>query len=168
LSFIAGFLIFTLFFYKSTLHMRLTAFGGIVILMFWTGAVCAISFMEAWIKFQAPGVTLPIGLSIGMRVFRALNLLEWLLAAGYMFVVVREYSGISSGIKWFSGVVVSILLVQSFALLPVLAERAVRIINGETLPGSPVHIIYVVLELMKVIALVVLSFKWYRNSNVKA
>ena len=39
----------------------------------WIGFICAISFMETRLKFRAPGVTLPIGLSIGKLVFRALN-----------------------------------------------------------------------------------------------
>lgn len=46
----------------------------------WIGFVCAISFMEAWLKFSAPGVTIPIGLGIGRLVFSALNKVEWLLA----------------------------------------------------------------------------------------
>lgn len=47
-----------------------------LLMIFWVGLVCAISFMEAWLKFQAPGVTLTIGLSIGMKVFTALNRVE--------------------------------------------------------------------------------------------
>ena len=39
----------------------------------WIGFVGAISFMEAWLKFKAPGVTMPIGLGIGKLVFNALN-----------------------------------------------------------------------------------------------
>jgi hypothetical protein len=31
----------------------------------WLGMVLAISFLEAPLKFRAPGVTLPIGLAIG-------------------------------------------------------------------------------------------------------
>ena len=42
----------------------------------WAGFVCAISFMEAWLKFRAPGVTLPVGLSIGRLIFSALNKVE--------------------------------------------------------------------------------------------
>lgn len=30
----------------------------------WSGCIVAISFMESWLKFRAPGVTLPTGLSI--------------------------------------------------------------------------------------------------------
>lgn len=39
----------------------------------WLGFVCAISFMEAWLKFRAPHVTLVIGLSIGRLIFSALK-----------------------------------------------------------------------------------------------
>ena len=39
----------------------------------WLGMVLAISFIEAPLKFRAPGVTLPIGLGIGRLVFRALT-----------------------------------------------------------------------------------------------
>ena len=35
----------------------------------WIGFVSAISFMEAWLKFRAPGVTLTLGLGIGRLVF---------------------------------------------------------------------------------------------------
>lgn len=46
----------------------------------WLGMVLAISFLEAPLKFRAPGVTVPIGLGIGRRVFRALNRVEAVLA----------------------------------------------------------------------------------------
>ena len=35
------------------------------VIYLWIGFVCAISFMEAWLKFRAPGVNLQIGLGIG-------------------------------------------------------------------------------------------------------
>ena len=46
----------------------------------WLGMVTAISFVEAPLKFRAPGVTLQIGLGIGRLVFRALNIAELTLA----------------------------------------------------------------------------------------
>ena len=53
----------------------------------WIGFVCAISFMEAWLKFRAPGITRPLGLGIGRLVFKALNKVEWFFA----FVLVVCY-----------------------------------------------------------------------------
>jgi len=48
----------------------------IIISVLWLGFVLSISFMEAWLKFQAEGVTQVIGLSIGKLVFGALNKVE--------------------------------------------------------------------------------------------
>lgn len=54
----------------------------------WLGMVLAISFLEAPLKFRAPGVTLPIGLGIGRLVFRALNGAEIALAATILVAMV--------------------------------------------------------------------------------
>lgn len=55
---------------------------AVAVAFVWLGMVLAISFLEAPLKFTAPGVTLPTGLGIGRRVFRALNACELVLAAG--------------------------------------------------------------------------------------
>jgi uncharacterized membrane protein (DUF485 family) len=54
------------------------------VIYLWIGFVCAISFMEAWLKFRAPGVNLQIGLGIGRLVFNALNKVEWVFAIALM------------------------------------------------------------------------------------
>lgn len=38
--------------------------------------VLAISFLEAPLKFRAPGITVPLGLGIGRLVFQAFNAVE--------------------------------------------------------------------------------------------
>ena len=43
------------------------------------GFVCAISFMEAPLKFQAPNITIPLGLGIGYLVFHTFNKVEIVL-----------------------------------------------------------------------------------------
>ena len=57
---------------------------GVALMFVWLGMVLAISFLEAPLKFRAPGVTLQIGLGIGRLVFRALNSAEVLLAVGIL------------------------------------------------------------------------------------
>jgi hypothetical protein len=52
----------------------------------WLGFVLAISFMEAWIKFQAPFLPRHIGLSVGRTVFQGLNAVEAPLAVGLVLV----------------------------------------------------------------------------------
>lgn len=55
----------------------------------WLGMVLAISFLEAPLKFRAPGVTIPLGLGIGRIVCRALKYsAEAALAAGVLVAVV--------------------------------------------------------------------------------
>ena len=48
----------------------------------WLGMILAISFLEAPLKFRAPGITVPLGVGIGRLVFRALNGCEAVLALG--------------------------------------------------------------------------------------
>ena len=36
----------------------------IIAVILWAGFICAISFMESWLKFRAPGLTMPAGLSV--------------------------------------------------------------------------------------------------------
>jgi hypothetical protein len=50
----------------------------------WLGMVLAISFLEAPLKFRAPGVTLALGLGIGRVVFAALNRVEVVLGAAVL------------------------------------------------------------------------------------
>ncbi|MFV0266780.1 MAG: hypothetical protein ACK5HT_06560, partial [Draconibacterium sp.] len=53
---------------------------AIAAVFIWIGFVGAISFMEAWLKFRAPGITVALGLGIGRLVFQVLNKIEMVLA----------------------------------------------------------------------------------------
>ncbi|WP_373696055.1 hypothetical protein [Actinomycetospora aurantiaca] len=115
----------------------------------WLGMVLAISFLEAPLKFRAPGVTVPIGLGIGRIVFRALNVVEAILAAA---VVVGLVLG---GFRTAGAVAVGVLVVQLGAVRPVLTRRSDRVLAGEDTGGrSHAHLVYVALEVLKVAALV--------------
>jgi hypothetical protein len=121
----------------------------------WLGMVLAISFLEAPLKFRAPGVTIPIGLGIGRLVFRALNLVEAALAAAVIVAVVP--GGPSTGIAVLTAVVAVLLLGQLAVVRPRLNRRSDRVLAGEQLPRSRGHLAYVALETAKVVALVVLG-----------
>ena len=60
------------------------------------------------------------------------------------------------------GVILAMLLVQTFWLRPALDDRATRIIDGEDMPASSLHLVYIALEGVKLIALPILgtSFAW--------
>ena len=52
----------------------------LVIPAIWLGLIIAIDLIEAPLKFQAPGITIPLGLGIGRLVFTAMNIVEGVLA----------------------------------------------------------------------------------------
>ncbi len=137
----------------------------ISIMFFWAGFVSSISFMEAWLKFRAAGVTLSIGLSIGKKIFSALNHVEWVL---FFCGIITFYFGKfhrNRRFVFFFSLVLGILLVQTFFLLPELVERANSIINGQIVEKSVVHFVFGILEVLKVSVIILLGF-WGLNKKL--
>ena len=130
--------------------------AGIAATFVWLGMVLAISFLEAPLKFRAPGVTLQIGLGIGRLVFRALNICEVLLA---VTVVVAVWAG-GAGTLGVAAVAVAVVMltVQIVAVRPALTRRSDQVLAGADGPRSHAHVVYVGLEMVKVIALVTAGF----------
>jgi hypothetical protein len=123
--------------------------------MLWLGMVLAISFLEAPLKFRAPGITLPLGLGIGRLVFRALNIVEVALAT---LLIIASLIVAPGGAVWaWLGVAVAILAVQILVVRPPLTRRSDRVLAGEQSPRSRAHFWYVGLELAKVVTLIGLA-----------
>lgn len=125
----------------------------------WIGFVGAISFMESWLKFQAPGVNLSIGLGIGKRVFQALNYVELFFAlsvlASFLFSSTTLFS--TTNLPYLIAFLIVVL--QYFWFLPALDERATLIIAGETPEKSFLHFYYVGLEIIKIACLIYFGIK---------
>lgn len=121
----------------------------------WLGMVLAISFIEAPLKFRAPGITIALGLGIGRLVFRALNVAEGVLALTALLAVV--FGGPTPAVLGLVVAVSAILLFQVAAVRPPLSRRTDRVLAGEQLPRSRAHYAYVALELVKVVCLLVLG-----------
>ncbi|MEU1524717.1 hypothetical protein ABZ413_21170 [Nocardia rhamnosiphila] len=123
--------------------------------MLWLGMVLAISFLEAPLKFRAPGVTTELGLGIGRLVFRALNTVEAVLAA---VLLVSAVVLAPAGAVWvWLAIAVVVLVVQLAVVRPPLSRRSDRVLAGEELPRSTAHYWYIGLEIAKVIALIGLA-----------
>jgi len=124
--------------------------------LLWLGMVLAISFLEAPLKFRAPGVDVRTGLAIGRLVFRALNAIEvgWAVVIVLALIIHAPPSaaGTTAGI-----LVVAVLATQIGAVRPHLTRRAEQVLAGADVPRSSIHHVYIVLETVKVIGLVVLS-----------
>lgn len=139
---------------------------ALVAVFLWIGFVCAISFMEAWLKFRAPGITVPLGLGIGRLVFGALNKVELVLAlvtlSGIFFSDERKFNVR----HLFLAVPVVLLLAQTFWLLPALDARAELHIQGLPVPASNLHFYYVGMELAKVFGLTVFGLSLFKKSSI--
>lgn len=128
----------------------------IAIPFIWLGMIGAISFIEAPLKFQAPGITLPLGLGIGRLVFQMLNRCEIAFAVIFAVTMILERKRrVSSLVVFF--LISAILLLQTVWLLPVLDARAESVIQGIQTAGSGEHIIYIVFEIAKFLMLFVLG-----------
>src|SRR6201996_3354919 len=95
---------------------------AVAVTFVWLGMVLAISFLEAPLKFRAPGVSLQIGLGIGRLVFRALNTVEALLAAVVLITVGADPPSPVAVIA--VAVVVMTLAAQLLVVRPQLARRS--------------------------------------------
>lgn len=133
---------------------------AVAVIFTWLGMLLAISFIEAPLKFRAPGVSLQIGLSIGRLVFRALNTVEAILAVALLVAIGYQPPSATAVIA--VGVVVVALATQLLVVRPRLARRSDLVLAGPATTGpaddearrSRVHYGYVGLELVKVIALI--------------
>ncbi len=117
----------------------------------WLGMVLAISFLEAPLKFRAPGVTLRVGLGIGRLVFRALNACEFVLAIVIAAALSTDDASVPINVAL--SVAVGTLLTQNVLVRLLLARRTAAVLAGDERPRSRAHFIYIGLELVKVIAL---------------
>lgn len=122
----------------------------------WLGMVLAISFLEAPLKFRAPGITIPLGLGIGRLVFRALNACEVVFAAIALVCVVLGRAPL--GVLIALGVATVALGVQVLGVRPALTRRSDAVLADASVAESGrshAHLVYVGFELAKVVALVV-------------
>jgi hypothetical protein len=128
--------------------------------------VAAISFMETPLKFQAPGITLPLGLGIGRTVFQTMNMIEIALAVILTFALYYRRPKVKTPLAMFAAVMI-LLIVQTMWLLPVLNIRTEAILNGQTPPPSMLHIIYIIFDSAKLILLFAMGTVLVRQNIVK-
>ena len=144
--------------------MNLHALRGTMLLLIfiWAGMLLGISFLEAPLKFQAPNITLALGVGIGRLVFAALNKVEIVFSISLTLLCI--FTGPSVTLMSFLGVVATILIVQSFWLLPSLDARAQIIIDGGLPTANSPHLFYIAGEIAKLICLILAGLKLFSES----
>ncbi|HEU5332761.1 MAG TPA: hypothetical protein VFU73_08360 [Actinocrinis sp.] len=123
----------------------------------WLGMVLAISFLEAPLKFRAPGVTPVIGLGIGRLVFRALNAVETVFALVVALALGAAISEDAVGSAAVTGcaIAVAALAGELAVVRPRLKRRSDLVLTGHTGTRSRAHYAYVAFEIVKVLGLVI-------------
>jgi hypothetical protein len=132
--------------------MGVNAAVAVAVTFVWLGMVLAISFLEAPLKFRAPGVTIPIGLGIGRLVFRALNLAEAAFAVTVLAAVLA--GSFTTQVIVFAAAAAALLAGQVGVIRPVLSRRSDRVLAGRDPSRSHAHRWYVAFEVAKVAALI--------------
>lgn len=127
----------------------MTTTFSILIPLVWCGLLAGISFIEAPLKFRAPGITVPLGVGIGRLVFRVLNRVEWGLLLGWLLVSKSFLSPIVIGL---------LLLLQTVWWLPHLDRRAKRLQEGLPPTGPSFHFAYATAEVLKCLLLVIAGY----------
>ncbi|MGH6944940.1 MAG: hypothetical protein ACREH6_12060 [Geminicoccaceae bacterium] len=125
-------------------------FGLGVTALLWGGILIGVSFLAAPAKFMAPSLSLPVALDVGRQEFATLNLVEIALAVITLAlaIVARPARGI-----WIALVVAWLVVaLQALWLLPVLDARVELVLDGQTPPPAPWHTLYIVIEVIKLLA----------------
>nr|WP_240977627.1 hypothetical protein [Planctomonas sp. JC2975] len=113
-----------------------------------------ISFIEAPVKFQAPGITVELGVGIGRLVFRVLNTVEGVAAVVLLIAVFLQ--GGANGV-WPEALAVALAVVLAagaLVLRPMMDRRVQAGKTADRMPRNNLHFGYVGLEVLKVALLV--------------
>lgn len=120
----------------------------------WLGLIVGISLIEAPLKFTAPGITIPLGLGIGRRVFLAMNILEVVLAVLLLVALWRCLGRPGRQRLWMLGWAATAVLVVKVAVIrPFLNQRTDAVLAGDFSGGSVAHYFYVGAEGLLILAL---------------
>lgn len=130
----------------------------LVIPVLWFGMIAAISFIEAPLKFQAPGITIPLGLGIGRLVFAALNVAEGLLLMALTILSFWPAAARIAGrrvLGWFA--LVAVYAIKIVFIRPPLNARTDLVLQGADPGQSPWHYIYIACDVLTLALLVTVS-----------
>ncbi|MBV8550565.1 MAG: hypothetical protein JOY54_04640 [Acidobacteriaceae bacterium] len=142
--------------------MRVTArLVFLILITVWAGIIIGVSLIATPVKFQAPSLTMPVGVEIGRYTFRLLARVELcLLIASIVAASVAQP-------RWITTVVLALVIVecalQRYWLLPVLDDRVSQILAGGTPSFSIHHRLCAVIEAIKAALLITGAVVEYRS-----
>lgn len=120
----------------------------------WLGLIIGISLIEAPLKFTAPGITIPLGLGIGRRVFFVMNIVEVIFAVILIITLVRLLGRPTRHKLWGLGIAISIVLaIKILVIRPILNIRTDAVLSGDFDGGSTTHYFYIAADAALIILL---------------
>lgn len=124
----------------------------------WLGLITGISLIEAPLKFTAPGITIPLGLGIGRRVFFAMNIAELVLAAVLVLALLKAVGRPARRPLWgWSAGILAVYAVKVLVIRPILNVRTDAVLAGRSAGGSLVHLFYIAADGLLILLLVALA-----------
>ena len=120
----------------------------------WLGLIVGISLIEAPLKFQAPGITIPLGLGIGRLVFTAMNIVEAVIAVVLLVAMAR---GRATRPEWLVGAASVVLLaLKGLIIRPLMQSTTDAVVAGDSDGGSSMHYFYIAADGLLIITLIAL------------
>ena len=136
----------------------------------WLGLIIGISFIEAPLKFTAPGITIPLGLGIGRRVFLAMNITELILGVLLLIALIamwrnHRFQALPNFGKMqrYSLIALILLLIKTVVIRPLLAVHTDRVLAGTFEGGSTTHYYYIGVEAILFVVLLLLMVSAIRG-----
>ena len=134
--------------------------GLFAVAALWVGLLLGVSFLATPVKFLAPSLSLAVALDVGRHTFAVFNKVEWLLAA----ITLLLLFGVRSRFSTLMIIVIcAVVVAETFWLLPELDRRVDLIIAGQQPPASTRHSLYIVLEIVKLVALIAVIVEMARK-----
>lgn len=132
----------------------------VIVPALWLGMILALSFLEAPLKFQAPGITTELGLGIGRLVFTALNITSVALLIVTTLASIRPRS---SRTQWvLLAAMWVVLLIEIVVIRPPLNARTDQLLAGVDPGPSSLHYLYIAADLILCILIV-----WFIAASVR-
>lgn len=120
----------------------------------WLGLIIGISLIETPLKFQAPGITIPLGLGIGRLVFGVMNIVEAVIAALLLLAVFRSRASRPERILALA--LAAVLALKALVVRPLMQATTDAVVAGESAGGSSTHYFYIAADGLLIVGLVAL------------
>tara|TARA_B100001750_G_C15237806_1_gene461375 strand:+ start:192 stop:665 length:474 start_codon:yes stop_codon:yes gene_type:complete len=133
------------------------------IYLIWAGLILGVSFIATPVKFEAPHLTMPVALEVGIATFHLFNLIEWCVII--TAIILTAISSKTSQNWSMAIILLSIIMLQTFWLLPVLDVRADEVIAGGTPDPGHYHWFYIIAEIFKLVLTIMAA--WFCSRKDK-